>query len=334
MKRIRLFALAAAVYLLFPCLGLYAQQRAEEILKAVVKVRATIPPDARTAQSLGTVREGSGVVIDSQGHVLTIGYLILEAETIEITGADGAPIKAGFVGYDHRTGFGLCRAEKPLDATPMAFGSSAEIREGDPVLVAGYGGQGAVTGARVIARREFAGYWEYLLEEAIFTIPPYDGFAGAALIGRQGQLVGIGSLFTQVRVSEFGTISSNMFVPIDSLKPILSELTRTGRSGLPSRPWIGLQLEESHGRVFILRVTADGPAEAAGLQPEDMILTVKNTQVNGLADFYRKVWALGTAGVDVPLSILRGVRIQDVRIRSADRYEYLKPEGSGRSRLF
>jgi S1-C subfamily serine protease len=173
-------------------------------------------------------------------------------------------------------------------------------------------------------RREFAGSWEYLLEDAIFTVPPYLNFGGAALINRDGQLLGIGSLFTQLTVPELGSIPCNLFVPIDLLRPILSDLTAKGRSSEPSRPWLGLNAEEAHGRVFIIRVTPEGPSERAGLQSDDLVLTVKGEAVKGLADFYRKVWALGNAGIDVPLTILRGTQIHNITVPSVDRYQFLR----------
>jgi len=170
----------------------HADQPAEEILKAIVKIRSIIPKEAYTARTLGTEREGNGVVIDSKGHILTIGYLIVEAESIEVTDPEGEPINATFVGYDYNTGFGLLRTEKPLNVSPIKIGQSSEVKEGDPIIVAGHGGAGSVQVGRVIARKEFAGYWEYLLEDAIFIAPPYANFGGAALIGRDSRLLGVG----------------------------------------------------------------------------------------------------------------------------------------------
>jgi S1-C subfamily serine protease len=312
------------VILIAFCVPAYADQAAEEILKAVVKIRAIVPKDSRSARTLGTEREGNGVVIDSKGHILTIGYLISDAETIEVTGPEGKPIKATFIGYDHNTGFGLLRTDKPLNVVPMKLGQSSEVKEGDPILVAGHGGKDSVQVGQVIARKEFVGYWEYLIENAIFITPPYPNFGGAALIDRDGRLMGIGSIYTQMTIQGFGSIPCNMFVPIDLLNPILSDLMIRGRSREAPRPWLGLNAEETHGRVFVTRVTSEGPAERAGLQPEDLILTVNGKPVNGLADFYRKVWALGNAGVDVSLSILRGTQIRDITVHSADRYQSLR----------
>jgi S1-C subfamily serine protease len=305
-----------------------AEQAAEEILKAIVQIRAMIPKDAHTATTLGTEREGSGVVIDSKGYILTIGYLIVEAESIEVTGLEEKPVTATFVGYDHNTGFGLIKTEKPLKVVPMKIGTSSQVKEGDPVLVAGHGGVDAVQVARVISRKEFAGYWEYLLEEAIFTAPAYTNFGGAALIGQDGQLLGIGSLFTQMMIPGLASIPSNVFVPIDLLTPILSDLKTLGRPSKAPRPWLGINAEEAHGRVFITRVTAGSPAEKAGIKPGDLIVTVNKNGVSGLTDFYRKVWALGRAGVSVPLDVLRGTEIIGITVHSGDRHQFLrlKPE--------
>lgn len=307
----------------------YADQEAKEILKAVVKIRSIIPKESHSAGTLGTEREGNGVVIDSKGHILTIGYLIIEAESIEVTPPEGKPVSANFVGYDHATGFGLLKTEIPLNVKPMKFGQSSKVKEGEPVVIAGHGGQEeAVQAAGVISRKEFTGYWEYLLEDALYTAPAFASYGGAALIDRNGLLVGIGSLLSQVVIPGFGTISCNISVPIDLLPPILNDLITKGRPQKAPRPWLGINAEEAQGRVFITRVTPGGPAEKGGLKPGDLILTVKGREINGLSDFYRKIWALGNAGVEVPLAILQGIKVREITLRSSDRYQFLmlKPQ--------
>ena len=300
-----------------------ADPPAEEMLKAIVKVKSIVPKEAFTAATLGTEREGHGVLIDTAGHILTIGYLILEAETIEVTGPEGKTFDARFVGYDQATGLGLLRIDKPLGVSPMKLGESAKVKEGDPLLVAGYGGTDAAIAARVISRNEFAGYWEYLLDDPILTAPAYLNFGGAALIDPSGQLVGIGSLFTQAVIPGFGSIPCNLFVPTDLLKPILDDLKTRGRPVKPSRPWLGINSEQAHGHVFITQVTPGGPAEKGGLKKDDLILAVDGKPVSGLADLYRRIWELGTAGVDIPLTILRGAEIQSLKVRSGDRYQFI-----------
>lgn len=315
----RLYTLIAFIILITPG---YAQQKAEQLLKAIVKVKSTIPNEARTAGVLGTTREGNGVLIDADGHILTIGYLILEADSIEVVDPEGQKIPAGYVGYDHKTGFGLIRAEKALNITPIQLGRSSDIKEGDPALVIGHGGVDAVQGVRVVFRGEFTGYWEYLLDNAIYTTPPYAEHSGAALIGRDGKLLGIGSIFTRKTIADLGVVPCNMFVPIDLLRPILKQLIATGRSGEPPQPWLGLQIEEIHGRLFVRRVTAGGPADKAGFGTGDIILKVDKKAVQGLADFYRAVWSLGKAGVEVPMAVLKGIEIRDILVRSEDRNQY------------
>ncbi len=316
----KLYIFIVVIILIMPA---HAQQEAEQLLKAVVKVKSTVPDEARTAGVLGTTREGNGVLIDSDGHILTIGYLILEAAGIEVVDQEGQKIPARYIGYDHKTGFGLIRADKTLNITPIELGQSSDIKAGDPVLVIGHGGVDSVQGVRVVLRGEFTGYWEYLLDNAIYTTPPYADYGGAALIGRDGKLLGIGSIFTRKTIADLGAVPCNMFVPIDLLRPILSQLIATGSSGEPPQPWLGLQIDEVHGRLFVLQVTSGGPAEKAGLVSGDIILKVDKKALRGLADFYRKVWALGNAGVEVPLSVLQGIEIRDIVVRSGDRNQYL-----------
>ena len=303
------------------------------ILEAIVKVRAVIPNNARTARSLGTEREGSGAVIDANGLILTIGYLILEAEAVEVVSSDGKAVRATFVAYDDNTGFGLLRADAPLEVTPFKLGESSAVRVGDKLVVAGYGGPESVILSTVVSRDEFVGYWEYLLEDAIYTAPSYPNYGGAVLIGSDGSVLGIGSILTQFTVPGVGFAPSNMFVPIDHLKPILNDLIAKGRSSGQRKPWLGFHAEEAKGRVFVVRMSPNGPAEKAGLRAGDIILRVNTQAVVGLADFYRKLWALGDAGVKVVLGVLQGAEIRDITIQSEDRYKYLRLRPSSKMAL-
>ena len=301
-----------------------AEEKPHESLGAIVKVSASIAPDARTAKTLGMEREGSGVVIDSAGHILTIGYVILEAEVIEVTRSDGKTYVASYVGYDHSTGFGIIKTNRELGLKPIKLGDSSRVGVGDSILLVGHGGDEAIRPAQVISRKEFVGYWEYLLDDALYVAPPHPDYAGVAMLDREGRLMGIGSIFTQLLFPEYGAVPCNMFVPIDLLKPILNDLIQSGRSSRPPRPWLGMNADETRGRVFVDRVYGDSPADVAGLQRNDIILSVGQQPVSSLADFYRKVWALGHAGVQVPLTILQGSKIKKIKVRSADRYQYLR----------
>lgn len=291
---------------------------------SIVQIRAVIPMDARTAGSLGRQRSGSGVVIDAKGYILTIGYLIIEAESIEIVLPNGRSVMASYVGYDHATGFGVIKAERTEGLVPVELGRSAKVNVGDPVLLVGYGGTAAIRPSNVVILSEFVGYWEYLLEEAFYVAPPHPEFAGAAMLDAEGRLMGIGSIYTQLVMPRYGALPCNMFVPIDLLKPILNDLIATGRAAYPPKPWLGVNAEESHGRVFISRVHGEGPAQQAGLRERDIVLNVNGVPVSGLADFYRKVWALGDAGVQVPLTLLQGNDIKEINVRSSDRHQYLR----------
>ena len=327
MKRRGLLVILALV-LAVPA-HLRGQEFSAETFNSVVKVRAEVPAGARTAATLGPVREGSGVVIDSNGLVLTIGYLILEASRVQVTDFAGKTVPARILGYDHATGFGLLRARSSAAAArPLPLGLSRDLARGAEVLILSWAEKGpSGQGAYVVSRRAFAGYWEYLLERAIFTAPHNANFGGAALIDKGGSLLGIGSL--QVPQAIPGQpVPGNMFVPIDLLKPILSDLTQKGRSGVSPRPWLGAQMEEAGGHVIIRRVSRGGPAAGSGLEAGDLVAGVGGVAVKGLADVYRKIWALGAPGVSVPLNILKGVRVEEVRVVSGDRYDYLRLDPS------
>lgn len=298
--------------------------RVEELVSAVVRVNTHITPEGRTVQGLGREREGSGIVIDSAGLVLTIGYLMVEAYAAEVVDNNGRTVPADVVGYDHESGFGLLRAIEPLKLKPMALGKSAEIKEGDPVLVASFGGAAMVGGAYVVAKREFAGSWEYMLEEALFTAPPHPAWSGAALINREGKLVGVGSLIVGEAVSGSDKTPGNMFVPIDQLTPILGDLISAGRKTGPGRPWLGLNTEELRGRLFVSRVTPEGPAEKAGIKRGDVVVGVNGEQPKNLADFYRKVWAQGSAGASIALDVLQDSEVKRLNVKSINRLDHLK----------
>jgi S1-C subfamily serine protease len=298
--------------------------RVDELVSAVVRVKTHINPEGRTVQGLGREREGSGIVIDSAGLVLTIGYLMVEAYAAEVVDNNGRTVPADVVGYDHESGFGLLRAIEPLKLKPMALGKSAEVKEGDPVLVASFGGAAMVGGAYVVAKREFAGSWEYMLEEALFTAPPHPAWSGAALINREGKLVGVGSLIVGEAVGGSDKTPGNMFVPIDQLTPILGDLISAGRKTGPGRPWLGLSTDELRGRLFVSRVTPEGPAEKAGIKRGDVVVGVNGEQPKNLADFYRKVWAQGSAGASIALDVLQDSEVKRLNVKSINRLDHLR----------
>jgi S1-C subfamily serine protease len=248
---------------------------------------------------------------------------MVEASGAEITGQDGRTIPAQVAGYDNESGFGLLRALEPLHVRAMPIGRSADLKERDPVLIASAGGADMAAPAFVVARREFAGSWEYLLDDAIFTAPPHPAWSGAALISSDGKLVGVGSLIVGDAMGTSTHFPGNMFVPIDRLKPILADLIADGRISGPVKPWLGLTTEEFRGRLFVTRVTADGPGEKAGVKPGDVVLGVNGESVTSLGDFYRKVWKQGAAGAEIPLNLLQGAAPRTITVRSANRLDHL-----------
>ena len=302
-----------------------AQAEADETLSAIVRVKTKIVPNARSAATLGLQREGSGVLV-REGYVVTIGYLVIESESIEITSAEGKSVPAALAGYDHASGFGLLKLLAPLAGKPLPLGESGALAEREPAMIASYGGRDAVNVVHVVSRRPFSGSWEYLLDSAIFTYPPVMNWSGASLISAKGELLGIGSLIVPDAGGPGTQSPGNMFVPIDLLKPKLGDLIATGRVSGKPRPWLGINTQEVQGNVIVTRVSPESPAEQASLKTGDIIVGLGGQAIKGQADFYTRIWSHGEAGVDIPLDVLRGGRVEPVSVKSVDRDQYLRPK--------
>lgn len=297
----------------------------QETMDAMVLIRAEVPEDAFTAQNLGTDRAGNGVVIREGGIVLTIGYIITEANSIWITTNRGEVVPGYALAYDQASGLGLVQALGRLKAPALQRGSARDCSVNDQVLVAGHGGRAHSLKARITGKREFAGAWEYLLDEAIFTAPAHPQWGGSALVGDEGKLMGIGSLLVQE--SEKGAkeaVQGNMMVPIDLLEPILEDLLTLGRPKGPVRPWLGLFANEVSGRLLVGGVARGGPAQKASVHVGDVVMEVAGQRVATLVDFFRAVWRLGPAGTEIPLTVARRGSVSEVRVKSGDRNDFLK----------
>jgi S1-C subfamily serine protease len=277
---------------------------------------------AYTAPILGTTRSGHGVVIDSEGHILTIGYLVTEAQQIWCRKRDGSVVQADVLAYDQPTGFGILKSFSKLECGYIPIGKANDLRKHDKVYMLGHGGIHQCLKTSIAAVKPFAGSWEYLLEQALFIEPAHPEWSGSPLLNVKGELVGIGSLLTQ-ELKQGQTQQSNMVVPIDLLVPILNNLIKQGHSGLPPRPWLGLYLEEHDEQLVVQHASPQGPAEEAGILPEDLLVSVAGQRVQDLANFYRHVWSIGQAGVEVPLQIARGAELMTINIRSINRSERL-----------
>lgn len=297
-------------------------KNAKNLFDAIVKVRAKAISGARSISSLGAEREGSGILIGDDGLILTIGYLVVEAREVEITDARGRRFPANIVGYDHVTGLGLLKAIIPFDATPMSLGDSSQLNELERVMVVNSGGPDEVALAYIVSLRKFTANWEYQLEQAIFTSPPSMNWSGAALINKEGKLIGVGSLIVRDATQGHPPVPGNMFIPINGLKPILSDLIKSGRRSGPARPWLGVSADEVQGRLFITRVSPDGPGDSAGMHVGDIVLAVGNEPVKTQAEFYERVWQRGSAGIEIPLRVLQGVDVKDLKLQSIDRVDY------------
>lgn len=292
-------------------------------LDAVLSLTASVPEDAFTASSLGTERMGNAVLIREAGVVLTIGYLITEAEQVSLRAANGQVVEGHVLGVDAASGLGLIQALEPLDIDPVPVGTSKSVDLGERVIMAAGGKRGRAMESRLQARQEFAGYWEYLLEEALFTAPALPLWSGAAMLSSRGELVGIGSLQLEQQEDDGQTTPFNMSVPAELLAPIYDELVQGKSPGAP-RPWLGILAQQGGGAVAVVGLSERGPASRAELRPGDAILAIGGDKVSDLAAFYRRLWALGPPGVNVPLTLRRGNDVFDVEVRSTDRRRLMK----------
>ncbi len=295
----------------------------ERALRSVVGLRVNVPDDAFTADTLGTERTGNGVVIREDGLVLTIGYLVTEAETVWLITSDGRAVPGHPLAFDSTTGFGLVQALGKLNLPALEMGDSDQLEIGQEAIVAASGGRHHAIEAKVVGRQEFAGYWEYLIDNAIFTAPAHPFWSGAALIGRDGRLLGTGSLILQQGDGK-KRMDMNMIVPVALLRPVLEDLLATGGAGKTPRPWLGLYAMEGEGGLVVGGVADHGPAAKAGVQSGDRILAVGDEEVADLPGLWRKLWSSGAAGSTVLLRLGRDEGDVAVRVRTADRASFLR----------
>ena len=295
---------------------------------AVVGVKVKALPNARSNDMLGEERNGSGIVIRDDGLVLTIGYLIMEADQVEVVD-NGTTVPATVVAYDHATGFGLIKPLTKISPRPIRLGTSKPVGQLDRLMIVTGGDEQTISIATVVSKRQFAGYWEYLIPDAIFTAPPRLDHSGAALINKDGELVGVGSLFVMDAITPGEKMPGNMFVPVDLLKPILDEMVKTGGQKGARRPWLGVNSLEEDGRVKVMHVNEESPADKAGVVAGDIILSVNGEPVESLENFYGKLWRPGAEpGAEVKLTVLHGVSLKEVTVRSIDRKEFMRAKPS------
>ncbi len=294
-------------------------------LDAVVKLSIRAVDGARTADTLGADREGTGIVIDDRGLILTIGYLVLEAASVLVMTHDNRIYPASVVGFDHATGFGLLRASPAPPCAPVVLGDSSELGELESLIVAGHAGAGGVTGAALVSRRRFTGWWEYMIDDALFTAPPRYEHSGAALFDGEGRLVGIASLWVSDALDSGVAFPGNMFVPVNLLKDVLDDLVEEGRRKGAPRPWLGMNTEQVEGHVVVSRVLPDAPADLSGLKRGDIILGIGGDSIGGQSEFYERLWASGAAGTDITLHIVRETVVKHIIVQTVDRLSYLRP---------
>ena len=301
------------------------KEKIGQFYESIVSVRSIVPAEARTAASLGVEREGNGVAIDEK-HILTIGYIVIESESIEIGLPDGRRLPAKLVGYDHATGFGIIKSIVPLKMPPLQLGNSDNINSKQDLLMLPSSNRGVGSIVRSVSRRPFTGWWEYFVESPIYTTPPNGLWAGAPILNETGEILGIGSLFVSEAVPGISS-PGNMSVPINLLKPILGDLISSGRRKSKIQPYLGISSDDSNNQIIVTRISDGGPAFQAGIRPQDIIVTINGSQVSDLKSFYQKLWKSGEAGITIELSVLRRGTIMNLKVKTVDRLDYFfKPQ--------
>jgi serine protease Do len=297
-----------------------------KIYQSIVKIDSIVPADARTAKALGTVRGGNGVVIDDK-HILTIGYIVVEAETITITLPNGGVVPAELIGYDHTTGFGILKTILPSKLSSLKIGDSDNLNKEETLYVLPYLTEGTPSAVKMVSRRSFTGWWEYFLDKPIYTHPMNSSFAGSALINEFGEILGIGSLYVSDAAAKGIPFPGNLFVPINDLKPILDDLILNGKRTSDVKPYMGLTSNDDTGKVMITRVNDDGPAAKAGFMENDIILKVNKINIPDTENFYKTVWSQGGPGTLLDFEIERNNQIISLKLTTMDRNDFfVKPK--------
>jgi len=319
------------LHILDPSLKLAPHPKQDEVdfdleagLSSIARLTSEVPEDAFSARTLGTERQGNAILLNEEGILLTIGYLVVDAHTITLHAKGGKEVQAELVGYNHESGFALIHALSPLDVPPVTMGTAEDLETDEPVIIAPYGGVDHSISAVVVSRREFAGSWEYMLDSAIFTAPIHPNWSGAALLRRDGTLCGVGSLWVNDAEEGRNESPGNMFVPIDLLKPIYNDMASTGLAQGPQRPWIGMYTAEAMNRLFVSGVIPDAPADIAGVEPGDLVYGINDDDTNSLPEFYRKLWSTGEAGTKIILNLRRDGEDIDVNVETDSRYSFME----------
>lgn len=298
----------------------------ETLLRAIVTVKTTVPDNARTAKSLGTEREGSGVVIDANGLIATVGYILAEATTASVSFSDGQTEEAEIVAFDEATGLGLLRTQSDVATIPISLGQSADLKSEQTVLIVPAAGESEAKGVKIGKVERFTSGWEFMINDAIHTYPPSTSFSGAALVSEKAELLGIGALVTiDIDIDPKVRVPGNIFVPIDSLKAVLGELLTAGRSSQSRKPWLGLDTKQTKKGVVVSSVIDEGPAQKSGIQSGDIIVAVDQAKIKNMGDLFEKIWSSFEAGDKVHLLIIRGDQYANVPVDTIDYYDWLSP---------
>ena len=282
---------------------------------SLVFLRAEIPEDHPSAAVLGEERMGAGVAV-SPDRVLTAHYLVLGASRVEVTALDGRVNPTAGIAVDHESGLALLTVERS-DLEPAKI-STAKAQPGQPVFLLTCTGEQERRGAsgHVSSVEPFEAFWEYMLDEAIMTTAMNPGLAGGPLLDDRARVLGVVSL----GLAAVGRYSLAIPAPLFARRRALLE-SPNPMPAAERHAWIGFYTQASDETVAVTGVVSGGPAEKAGLERGDVVLSVDGETVTNLRELYDALWRKGPGEV-VGMQILREESIQVIEVVAGDRYEF------------
>lgn len=291
----------------------------EYVVPATVSIRSVTPQRHPSARLLGTERMGSGAIIDAEGHILTVGYVVMGARTIEVTLPDQQQFPATLVCQDFESGIAILQTPA-RDLPTVPLGHSSSLKEGDKVIIVAATDQTQrmASPGFISALRPFEAYWEYMLDQAILTTAMNPGFGGGPLLDSLGQMIGVLSLNLN------STKEMTLAIPIDLFHRVKEGVFTFGSiTDRRPRPWVGMYSEPVEGGVAVIGLIPNGPASRAGMEVKDVILEVNNAEATGRRELYELMWR-NRAGDELTFTVQRGEEVLDIRVTSMDRAEFYR----------
>jgi S1-C subfamily serine protease len=291
----------------------------KHLLSSVVHIHTEVPSAHPSTRILGDERMGTGTVVDPSGLILTVNYVVMGGETIQVTLARGRALRAEIVAQDFEVGLALLRVKRQgLPAAPVT--ASESLTRGDPVFALGSTGprERRVAGGLVTYLGEFEAYWEYLLDRGIVSSAANPGFGGGPLFTLSGKMVGVVSL----NLNEIAR--SSLAIPVECYLRNQEEFVRFGRVvSRPQRAWLGVFAHVLEEGVVVAGLVPNGPGARSGIQEGDLIVSLDAREVPTRKDLYLSLWR-HAPGEKMTLEVMRDNQVRRLSVTAGDRADFYK----------